>query len=61
MLEISGITQRYPINLHISPGCPFSVFSFLSTTSIDLGIAPGGIFDGSSCTLIFWKSATSDF
>lgn len=28
---------------------------------MDLGIAPGGILPGSSCTLSFWKSENSDF
>jgi hypothetical protein len=48
MLTIYGKTHKYPTNLQISPGCPFSVFSLRRITSIDLGIAPGGIFVGSS-------------
>jgi hypothetical protein len=45
----------------MSPGCPFYVLSLRRITSIERGIAPGGIFVGSYWILIFWKSANRDF
>lgn len=56
-----GATQRYPMNLHLSPGWAFSALWFRRTMLIDLGIQPGGIEFGSCWTRIICISANYEF
>lgn len=56
ILTKSGTTHNIPVKMHVSPGWAVSHKSFLKITSNDLGIPPSGSSEGSSWTLIFWKS-----
>ncbi len=55
----SGMVLKIPVTITLSPGLARSTISPLSSTSITLGIWPGGRSSGFSCMPTSWKSMYS--